>query len=205
MELSRVALVAGGIVAAGTFVPFTLAHGPTSYNVEHEILGWDMHRWGLVMGTVPEVLISAGLWRLRGVITGGRRATAVALAVVCATMMLFATMNAAFGAVGPPFDLFFLAPACVVLAVTTPLRGPARAVLAALAVAYSAATAVGLIPQEMSDSFGGFRLFGLIAYAGTGVLWAAFGAVSRPAQAASSRPGPDGGATGPASRVPPAR
>jgi hypothetical protein len=32
-----------------------------------------------------------------------------------------------------------------------------------------------LIPLETSDSFGGFRNFGIIAYAGVDVLWAAFG------------------------------
>ena len=179
MDIARTAVIAGGIVAAVTFVPFTLTHGPTSYNIEHEILGWDMHRWGLVMGTVPEVLISAGLWRLRGVIAGARRAATVALAVVCVTMLLFAAMTVFFGGTGPPFDLFFLAPAGVVLASTTRLRGAARAVLVALAVAWCGATALGLIPLETSDGFGGYRVFGLIAYAGTGVLWAVFGAVLR--------------------------
>lgn len=179
MDRARGAVIAGGIVAAVTFVPFTLTHGPTSYNIEHEVLGWDMHRWGLLMGTVPEVFISVGLWRLRGVIAGTRRATIVAIAVLCATMVLFAVMNASFGGIGPPFDLFLLAPAGVVLASTTRLRGPAGAALAMLAVAWCGALALGLIPLETSDSFGGYRVFGLIAYAGTGVLWAIFGAVLR--------------------------
>lgn len=179
MEPARIAVITGGIVAAVTFVPFTLTHGPTSYNIEHEILGWDMHRWGLVMGTVPEVLIGAGLWRLRGVIAGARRAAVVALAVVCAAMLLFAVMNAFFGGIGPPFDLFLLAPAGVVVASTTLLRGAARAVLVALAIGWCGALVLGLIPLETSDSFGGYRVFGLVAYAGTGVLWAIFGAVLR--------------------------
>jgi hypothetical protein len=33
-----------------------------------------------------------------------------------------------------------------------------------------------LIPLETSDRFGGFRIFGVISYAGVGVLWAVFGA-----------------------------
>jgi hypothetical protein len=173
------AIVAGGIVAAVTFVPFTLAHGPTSYNLEREVLGWDMHRWGLIMGTVPELLISAGLWRLRGRLAGERRVTVGALSVMCVAMLLFAAMNVIYGAIGPPFDLFFLAPASVLAALTTRGRGPTRAMLVALAAAYCAAVAVGLIPLETSDRFGGFRVFGLIAYAGIGALWAAFGAVLR--------------------------
>ena len=32
----------GGVAMTALFVPFTLAHGPTSYNEEREIVGWDM-------------------------------------------------------------------------------------------------------------------------------------------------------------------
>ena len=46
----------------------------------------------------------------------------------------------------------------------------------ALAAAYCTALVVSLIPQEISDGFGGYRVFGLVAYAGAGVLWAVFGA-----------------------------
>ncbi|HEX8869091.1 MAG TPA: hypothetical protein VF821_25755 [Lentzea sp.] len=172
------ALIVGGVVMAGVFLPFTLTHGPTSYNIEHEILGWDVLRWGLVMGTVPEVLIGTGLWLLRGTIAGGRRVTSAALGVMSVAMVVFAAMNLAFGGIGPPFDLFFLAPASAVVAATTWMRGLARALLVALAAAYCTATALGLIPLETSDSFGGYRIFGLVAYAGVGVLWALFGALS---------------------------
>ena len=59
-------MVVGGILSSGVFVPFTIAHGPTSYNLEREILGWDMHNWGFLMGTLPPLLVGAGLWSLRG-------------------------------------------------------------------------------------------------------------------------------------------
>jgi hypothetical protein len=52
----------GGVAMTALFVPFTLAHGPTSYNEEREILGWDMLAWGLLLGVLPNVLIVAGLW-----------------------------------------------------------------------------------------------------------------------------------------------
>jgi hypothetical protein len=182
MERSRsavaaTAIIGGGLVAAVTFVPFTLSHGPTSYNLEREVLGWDMHRWGLVMGTVPELLIAVGLWRLRGLIAGERRVTAVALTVMCAAMILFAAMNAYFGGIGPPFDLFLLPPAAVLLASTTQMRGPARAALTAVATAYCAGLTFAFIPLEASDLFGGYRVFGLITYFGVGLLWATFGAI----------------------------
>jgi hypothetical protein len=167
-------MVVGGVVASVVFVPFTLAHGPTSYNLEVEVLGWDMHRWGFLMGTVPPLLVGAGLWSLRVRVAGERRAAIGALRVMCVAMFLFAAMNLAFRALGPPFDLVVLAPASVVAALTA-RTGPSRALLGLLAAAYCAALASLLIPLESSDSFGGFRVFGVIAYAGVGVLWAALG------------------------------
>jgi hypothetical protein len=170
------AILVGGVVAVVAFVPFTLAHGPTSYNLEREVLGWDMHRWGFLMGTVPELLVGAGLWRLRGLLAGDRRAAIRALTVMCIAMFLFAVMNVAVRAMGPPFDLFLLAPASLVAATTTAARGTLRGMLSVLATAYCVALAIGLVPLEMSDRFGGFRIFGLIAYAGVGALWAMLGA-----------------------------
>jgi len=167
-------MVVGGILASAVFVPFTIAHGPTSYNLEREVLGWDMHNWGFLMGTLPPLLVGAGLWSLRGLVAGERRTAFRALTVMCVAMLLFAAMNFAFRAIGPPFDLFLLAPAGVVAALTV-RKGPIRLVLGLLATAYCAALAMVLIPLETSDSFGGFRIFGVIAYAGVGVLWAAFG------------------------------
>lgn len=167
-------MVIGGILASGFFVPFTLAHGSTSNNLEREVLGWDMHNWGFLMGTIPPLLVGAGLWSLRGLVAGEHRAAFRALTVMCVAMFLFAAMNVAFRAMGPPFDLFLLAPASVVAALTV-RKGLIRVVLGLLAAAYCAALAMGLIPLETSDTFGGFRIFGIIAYAGVGVLWAAFG------------------------------
>jgi hypothetical protein len=170
------AIFAGGVVAVVAFIPFTLAHGPTSYDLEREVLGWDMLQWGFLMGTIPELLVGAGLWRLRGLLAGDSRVAIRALTVMCIAMFLFAAMNVAVRAIGPPFDLFLLAPACLVAAKTTATRGALRGMLSVLAAAYCVALAIGLLPQETSDSFGGFRIFGLIAYAGVGALWAVLGA-----------------------------
>lgn len=171
---AALAMVVGGILAGAAFVPFTIAHGPTSYNLAREVLGWDMHNWGFLMGTLPPLLVGAGLWSLRGHVAGERRTAFRALTVMCLAMFLFAAMNLAFRAIGPPFDLSLLAPAGVVAALTVQ-KGPIRLVLSLLATAYFAALAVVLVPLEASDSFGGFRVFGVIAYAGVGVLWAALG------------------------------
>lgn len=56
-------------------------------------------------------------------------------------------------------------------------RGSARAALTAIATAYCAGLALALIPLETSDHFGGYRVFGLVTYAGAGLFWATFGAI----------------------------
>ena len=172
-------LVLGGLVAAVLFLPFTQAHGPTSVNLEREVLGWDMHRWGLVMGTIPEVLLSAGVWLRRAVLAGGSRVARAALVTACAAMLLFAAMNLAFRAIGPPFDLVVLAPAMVVAAATSRTGGAVRVVLAALAATYCLGLVLGVaVPADAALlGTGGFRLFGLTTYAGTGLLWAVLGLV----------------------------
>ncbi len=170
-------MIIGGLVAVVTFIPFTNAHGPTSFNVEREVLGWDMHRWGSVMGTVPQALVGLGVWRLRDQLAGGRRIASRALTVMCVAMFLFAAMNLVMRAIGPPLDLFLVAPAGIVAATTTAARGATRGLLVALAGSYAASLVLALVPLETSDSFGGYRIFGLIAYAGVGALWAALGAV----------------------------
>ena len=77
------AIVVGGLAMTALFVPFTVAHGPTSFNEERIVLGLEMHGWGLLLGVLPNLLIGAGLWRLREGITAGRRASTTALAIAC--------------------------------------------------------------------------------------------------------------------------
>jgi pimeloyl-ACP methyl ester carboxylesterase len=184
VRVAPVAIILGGLSMAAFFVPFTMAHGPTSYNEEHHILGWDMHAWGFLLGVLPNVLIAGGLWRLREWMTGGRRSAKAILAVGCAGLLLDALMNLAFRALGAPFVLFLLVPTSMALAILIPTGDPARArtrvAVAALGMVLATGLAVALIPQETSDSFGGFRIFGTVVYGLGGLLWALLGLSLRP-------------------------
>jgi hypothetical protein len=62
---------------AALFVPFTRAHGPTSYNEEREILTWDMRAWGFVQFVLAPVTIA-----LATLIRGGPARTRVILAIL---------------------------------------------------------------------------------------------------------------------------
>jgi hypothetical protein len=175
------ALVVGGLVMTALFVPFTLAHGPTSFNEEQELLGHDMHFWGLLLGVVPNVLIGAGFWAFRGRVAGGRRLAFIACTVICAVLWLSAAMDLAFGALGAPFGLLLIAPTVVVACLGSAPRGPAnvrvRVVLAVLGATLISASIMIFLPEKTSDSFGGYRIFGLMAYGAAGILWACLGLV----------------------------
>ena len=93
-------MVLGGIIASTVIVPFTIAHGPSSYNLEREVLGWDMHDWGFLMDTPPPLLVGVGLRSLCGLVAGERRSAFRALTVMCVAMLLIAAMNFAFRAIG---------------------------------------------------------------------------------------------------------
>jgi hypothetical protein len=166
------ALALGGLAMALLWIPFTLAHGPTSYNEERVVAGMDMIGWGFLLGVVPNLAVAAGLVVARAALSEGRRGSARALWVVVGALVASALMDLGFRALGPPFSLFLLAPATIALAVLARDRG-IRTAWAFLATAYVAAIGVGLLPLELSDSFGGFRIFGLAAYVASGLGWVA--------------------------------
>ena len=181
---AMVAIIVGGVSMAALFIPFTLAHGPTSFNEERLIIGWDMLGWGLALGVLPNLLIGGGLWRLRERVTGGRRAATTVLGIACGALLLDALANLALGGLGAPFVLFILAPTTLALAVMTPAARMARLrlglLLAALGTCLAAGVAVALIAQETSDAFGGYRIYGIVVYGVGGLLWALIGASLSP-------------------------
>lgn len=176
------ALVVGGALQAALYVPFTLAHGPSSVNEERAVLGADMHVWGLFLGVVPTVLLGAGVWLLRDRLAGGRRVADLGCAAVAVVLWASAALDLAFWALGPPFGLLVLAPALGVVAVTTRASPPlVRTFLRTLAGVLLVAAALALVPDG-PDAYGvGYRVFGTLAYAASGLLWAGLGlAVQRP-------------------------
>lgn len=178
-RVAAVAIVAGGVLMAALFIPFTLAHGSTSFNEGRVTLGLDMLGWGLLLGVLPNVLIGWGLWSRRKAITGGRRAATVVLAIACVAMFVDALANLAFGGLGAPFVLFVLAPTTLALAALTRAPGAAwvrlRVLLAALGIVLAGGLALALITNEIADTFGGYRIFGIAVYGVAGILWSLVG------------------------------
>ena len=101
------ALMVGGLLITLLFVPFTITHGPTSFNEERTLLRLDMHWWGLLLGVAPNVLIAAGFWTLRRRVAGSSRLAVSACMTICAVLGLSAIGDLAFRALGPPFGLLY--------------------------------------------------------------------------------------------------
>lgn len=163
------ALALGGLMAIGLWIPFTLAHGPTSYNEERVLLGMDMHGWGLLLGVVPNLLVVIGLLLARSRLAAGR-GPSLALGAVVAALLGSTLLDLAFRALGPPFSILLLAPATLALAVLTRVLG-LRVSWVLLATAYVVAVGLALVPQATSDGFGGYRIYGLAAHVGVGLGW----------------------------------
>lgn len=173
------ALVVGGLLMTLLFVPFTITHGPTSFNEERTLFGLDMHRWGLLLGVAPNVLVAAGFWTLRRRVAGSSRLAVAACTTICAVLWMSAAADLAFRALGPPFGLLVLAPVAVVACVCAAPRGAAnaraRVVIGVLAAVLMTGCILALIPAQTSDSFSGYRIFGVLVYATAGILWALLG------------------------------
>lgn len=173
------AMVAGGLLMAVLFVPFTLTHGPTSYNIGEEILGADMHGWGFLLGVVPCLLLGLGLWQLRDRAAGGRSVTRSAWTVVAVGLLVSAFQDLLFLSLGPPFLSFVVVPALLVAVATHRSRHPrdttVRIAAGVLALVLLAGLVNSLFLREVEDGLGNYRTAAFLLYGAGGVAWAALG------------------------------
>ena len=176
---ASVIVVLGGLLMAVLYVPFTLAHGPTSVNRGDEILAADMHVWGFLLGVLPCALLGLGIWRLRHVAAGASAITRMAWTAVAVLLVLSAAQDLAFRALGPPFAYFVLVPALFVVAATHRPRVPGdravRIVTTMLSLVLLGGLANMLLLQETEDGFGNYRMAAFLLYGAGGLAWAALG------------------------------
>ena len=86
-------MVLGGLLMTVLYVPFTIAHGPTSFNLDNEVLGADMLLWGFLLGVLPCLLLGPALWRLRDAAAGARPITRTAWTIVACLLLLSAAQG----------------------------------------------------------------------------------------------------------------
>jgi len=177
-----VLLIIGGLVAVPLWLVFTSVHGPTSFNENNITLGRDMHFWGLLLGVIPNAFVASGLWLSQSVLLrGGGRAARGGYGLVLLALLASASLDLVFGALGPPLFLPLLAAGLMVLALAprdaSGPRAPIRNSLLALGVLLAIAFAWALLPLDVSDRVGGYRIFGFMTHLLGGIGWAIVGYV----------------------------
>jgi hypothetical protein len=178
--LGGLLVMAGGLAAVPLWLVFTSVHGPTSFNENNITLGRDMHSWGSLLGVIPNALVAAGLWLGRPMLVrGGGRAMRMGFGLVLLALLASAALDLAAGSLGPPIFLPLLAAGLIVLALSprdaSGAGRPIRRTLLILGVLLAVAFAWALLPLDVSDRVGGYRLFGVMAHLLGGIGWAILG------------------------------
>lgn len=131
-------------------------------------------RWGRLAISV------GGLLMARPALTTATTAVgSVGYYLILVGLLAPAAAGAALQGLGPPFLMPIVGIGLILLAIGN--RGnPAmtsfrRATLRSVGVLLMIAFAWGLASQDVSDSVGGYRIFGATGYLGAGVGWAVFG------------------------------
>ncbi|HET8776181.1 MAG TPA: hypothetical protein VFN76_00840 [Candidatus Limnocylindria bacterium] len=175
-------LLSGGIAMVGLWLVFTASHGPTSFNENNLIAGRDMHFWGLLLGVVPNILVVSGLIGLRKALVGGASRLAV-VGYVAAVLALAASaaLDLYSGALAPPIFLPVVGAGLLLFGLTPRASdGPMRRwdvarVMSAIGIVLLVAFVIAWIPVDVTDGFGGFRIYGALAHLAAGVGWVAVG------------------------------
>lgn len=172
-------IIAGGVLMAALWLVFTSVHGPTSFNENRPFLGGDMHFWGMLLGVVPHLLIAAGLASLRPFRDGGASKVAVAgYAIVLIGLLTSATLDFLMQGLAAPIFIPLIALGAILFAIGsggTVLDARSRAVMLSVGLLLAVAFAVALVPLEVSDPIGGYRIYGFVAHFLAGLGWALFG------------------------------
>lgn len=179
-RLGGVLLIAGGLAAVPLWLVFTWVHGPTSFNENRITLGRDMHFWGMLLGVIPNVLVAAGLWLARSIfVKGDGRAARAGYGLVLLGLLVPAVLDLASRSLGPPMLLPLLGLGLLVLGLAMRRDSGAdravRIVVLALGSLLVMAFGWALVPLELSDRVGGYRIFGFIAHLVGGLGWALLG------------------------------
>lgn len=170
-------IVLGGLLMAALWLVYTVLHGPTSFQQDRVFLGQGVHFWGMLLGVVPNSLIAAGLIACRGELTPSRRA-AIGHALTCGALIVPAVLDLAVQAINAPFFLPLQSVGVLTLAAglgPRPAYSTLKPILRVLGGLLGAGMVVAFIPADFSDSIGGFRLFGVLAYFLAGLAWSTLG------------------------------
>jgi small-conductance mechanosensitive channel len=166
---------------AAMFVIFTYVHGPTSFDLDSPFLGKGTFFWGVMTSTPPNLLVALGLILLYPqLVQPGNRLARSGFNLTLIGLVVPAISDLILGALGPPLLIPLLGIGLILLGVGSRhnpwMQSERRTIVLLIGSLLLLATASFFIPQEVSDSFSGYRIFGILVYFLPGLNWAWFGA-----------------------------
>lgn len=173
-------VIAGGVLKIPLWILFISLHGPTSFNQGGTFLGGDPLIWGAVMSGVPSLLVAAGL--LGSAAALGRPVSRrVGLILTVVALVLPAIVDLGSRALWPPLLVPVLAAGVIVVALggrrQPALGGLTVGALMAIGVLLIATFVYALIiPGQVFDAIGGYRIQGIAEHILVGIGWIVVGA-----------------------------
>lgn len=175
-------MIAGGALMIAIWPIYTTLHGPTSVNEGGELLGRDPEFWGAMMEGPSLLLMAAGLFASRRVLNeAASRRAHVGFVLTLIGLVVPATANLVVLAVWPPLlapllgvGLFLMARG---LQGDNPSSRSVRLLLTAMGMTQIFAFMWALVVRpDMIDQIDGYRIAGIVANVGFGLLWILLGA-----------------------------
>ena len=178
---ASLAFVAGGVFMAVLWIVFTYVHGPTSYNLDRPVLGQTLFFWGMLLSAPPNLLVALGLVLLHPQLAkGASRMARIGYTLALIGLLVPAVIDLIIGAIGPPFFVPVLSAGLILLALGSQynprIKRQNLILLLLIGIFQGVAFALALIPLDISDQFGGYRIYGIFAHFLTGIGWIALGA-----------------------------
>src|SRR5574341_1484097 len=181
VQWASLAIITGGVLMTVFWIAFTSAHGPTSFDEDRLVFGRSMLFWGMLLGSLPNLLLAVGLIILHPrLANGANRIARVGYFLTVISLVVSGGLDLFYWrAGGPPFFVPVLGAGLILMALGSTdnpqLQRQSRHLLMLLGILLIIAFGWVLVPNELSDQVGGFRLYGLVASLATGIAWVMLG------------------------------
>jgi len=177
---ASLAFIAGGLLMMVLWIIYTNVHGPTTYDETRPVLGRTTLFWGMLLSAPPNLLVALGLILLHPRLAqGASRMASIGYTLALIGLLVPAVIDLIIGAIGPPFFVPVLGAGLILLALGSRYNPRIKRqninLLLLIGIFQVIAFALALIPLEVSDPFGGYRVYGIFAHFLTGIGWIVLG------------------------------
>lgn len=174
-------MITGGAIMLALWPVFTILHGPTSVNEGGELLGKGPLFWGAMMEGPSLLLLAAGMFGCRRLLTeDGRRAARVGFVMALSGLAIPGVANLAVLGVWPPLLAPVLGAGLVLVATGqgdgSRMTSAVRTLLIGLAgTQFFAFLWFLLVRPDVLDRIDGYRIYGLVANVLFAIGWILLG------------------------------